>query len=486
MTEANNDSQLREMKQTEKRKRYVQRRKLLSSAGMLAGVGLAGCTNPLLDDGDDEDKNGNEEIEGPERPSTEYLADKYPGLEVLSPDPENAHADERETYINFITNREEHFIRNHYTPFDYEWEDHTIELRTNNNEHEITMDELRHGYPTETVTHTMQCGGNGRSFFDPDISGNQWHFGAVGTAQWTGTPVSEVLNEYDADTSSGKWLMVAGDEHPEGSDVFARSLPMEKVVEDCILAYQMNGEPMTIEHGFPVRLVVPGYFGNNNIKWVAEMEVMDRMLLPSEEDDRPWHTNQRGGPWEDDYLHWQQNSYRIKAPGQASDRVDEINEFDLLSQMDMEADGEIDYPPYVYEMPVKSLIGWPQPNDTVTPRTSDNNIEIVGVAWAGENFVDHVDISTDGGDTWHTAEMFGPELGPHAWRQFRYMWSPDSGGDHTLLSRATDDQGRQQPMELSEDNPDQLTIEDDKFPWHQDGYGNNAMWPHRVEITVDL
>jgi DMSO/TMAO reductase YedYZ molybdopterin-dependent catalytic subunit len=462
-------------------KRFLKRRRFMATAGVVAGVALAGCSSDDgeadSDDtnGDDEnggDENGEEELE---RGTREYLENEYPGLMVHSADPENGEAAERETYINYITPAEEHFIRNRYLSPDIDEDDHEIELRLDDETIELSMEEIKQSYTTESVAHTMQCTGNGRSYFEPEVGGNPWEFGAVGNAVWTGSPVSEILEEYDADTSDGMWLMAAGDDVPdEDSQVFARSIPMQKVMEDCILAYQMNGHDLTIEHGHPVRLIVPGWYGCNNIKWLSELEVMDMMMY--------------GDEWER-YYNWQQNSYRLETGGgQDAEHHEEIEEFDTWEQMDLAADG--DHPlAYAYDQVTKSVIGYPGEDSTVSPRVSDGRIEIVGVAWAGDDAIEQVEVSTDGGDTWENAELFAPEMAgvdtAGSWQQFRYLWNPEEDGEFTICSRATDEQGRSQPREVAHQDDELETIEDDAFPWNSDGHANNAYWPHRVEVEVE-
>jgi DMSO/TMAO reductase YedYZ molybdopterin-dependent catalytic subunit len=460
-------------------RRFLKRRRFMQATGLVAGVALAGCSSQEENGADDDDDNGNESDEGDDdlEPDTEeYLEDKYPGLTIHSPNPANGEASERDTYGNYITPAEEFYIRNNHPTPQIEEDEHEIELRLEDDEITLTMEEIKHGYPTESVAHTMQCSGNGRSYMEPEVAGNPWEFGAVGTAVWTGTPVSAILEEYDADTSDGMWLMVAGGDapDPEEDNIFARSLPMQKVMEDCILAYQMNGQDMTAEHGHPVRIVVPGWYGNNNVKWLAEMEVMDMMMY--------------GEEWEQ-YYNWQQESYRIYNDNLEREHHQDLETFDTWDQMDLAAEGELSAA-YLYDQLVKSVIGYPGEGATVSPRVADGQIEIVGVAWAGEDTVEEIEVSTDGGDSWENAELFGPGLNgvddSTAWRQFRYLWTPEEDGEYTLLSRATDDQGRSQPLELAHEDDGLDTIEDDAYPWNADGHGTNAIWPHRVEIEVEL
>ncbi|MFC7046533.1 sulfite oxidase [Halobacteriaceae archaeon GCM10025711] len=453
-----------------KRGRFLERRRFLQATGMLAGVGvLAGCSGRAQEGTTTEAETTTEQ-------QTEVpLEEKYPGLEILSPEPENAQAADRSTYASYLTPNEEFYIRNHYPSPDIQESEWSVSLTgLVDSEVELSMEELKFSYGTESVAHTMQCSGNGRSYFDPQVGGNQWGFGAVGNTVWTGTPVSAILDEYGADTAEGNYLTVMGGEAPDGEDIFTRSIPMEKVMEDCILAYEMNGSALPKEHGFPVRLLVPGWFGNNNVKWVDRMHVMEMMVFPNEE----WEPE--GGRL---YTHWQQYSYRIYPQGVDDPEFNEtIDEFDTQGQMESESVTH----PYCYDQLVKSLIGYPGEGQTVSPRP-DGTIEIVGVAWAGDDAVETVEVSTDGGESWNEAEFYGPAYTTTAWQQFRYVWDPEPG-EHTLASRATDDQGFTQPATVSSPDADasqNAAIENDQFPWNVKGYANNAYMPHAVTCTVE-
>ncbi|KAB1197817.1 MULTISPECIES: sulfite oxidase [Haloferax] len=473
---------------TSRRNRYVARRRFLMATGALAGVGvLAGCggqtgetettappTTTSTDTPTETPTETTEEpTETPEEPEEPSLEERYPGLEILSPEPENAQAASRSTYAGYLTPREEFYIRNHYvspTIDESEWQVSLTGLV--DSEVELSMEEIKHSFGTESVAHTMQCSGNGRAYFEPQVGGNQWGFGAVGNTIWTGTPLSEILDAYGADTSAGNYLSVMGGEAPEGEDIFTRSIPMEKVMEDSILAYEMNGGPLSKEHGFPVRLLVPGWYGNNNVKWVDRMHVMDTMVIGEE-----WETEEQRL-----YTHWQQYSYRL-IPEQDDDAVqyESIDIFDTQEQM--ENTDQIRNA-YMYDQLVKSLIGYPGQGQTVRP-SPGGTIEVVGVAWAGDDAVETVEVSIDGGETWGEAEFYGPAYTTTGWRQFRYIWSDPSPGEHTLVSRATDEEGRTQPAIISAPEEGLRGIQDDKFPWNEDGYANNAYMPHAVTCTVE-
>ncbi|WP_049998665.1 sulfite oxidase [Halococcus sediminicola] len=399
----------------------------------------------------------------------EALTERYPGLDVLVSDPANAQTASRTNLASHLTPREEHYIRTHHRTPDIDADGWTISL-TGLVEHEtdLSMSELRCEFPTESVVHMMECSGNSRRYFDPDAEGDQWGDGAVGNAVWTGTSVSAVLDEYGAATDGGLWLSAMGGEAPPDKDVFCRSIPMAKVVDDCLLAYEMNGTPMSAEHGFPVRLIVPGWFGNNSVKWVEEIRVMETMVNGEEWTDR----NGR------DYTQYQQSSYRI-TPAQDNEptRHESVDVFSTYDQL-TEAVEEVENA-YLFDQLVKSLIIAPA-DDSTLPVSA---VELAGIAWSGEERVERIEISTDGGGSWDDAEFVGPDLGPYAPTKFRYVWEPEPG-EHTLCSRATDEAGRTQPATLSKPEQELRGIENDQYPWNQKGYGNNAYLPHAITVEV--
>lgn len=449
----------------------LDRRGFLLSTGVLASGALAdtaGASRTTVDGGTASPVE--KPAAGIDDPDHGPFEERFSGLSVVAWDPVNAEAADRSTYTRAITPPEEHYVRNNYEPPAIEADEWTIDLGgLGVEEGEIGMAELRE-FETESVAHTMQCAGDGRSFFEPEVDGTPWTIGALGTTVWSGVPVSTVLDEYGTDEEEGSWLMVAGGDHPEGEDVFARSIPTEKIREDCVLAYEMDGRPLPPEHGYPVRLIVPGWYGHNSIKWVAEIEVLDRI---------------HGGEEWAQYTEWQHDDYRMFTAGRELGEQEDIDEFeyDTRRAMDADAAGEIDYPPYIYDQLVQSVIGSPGEGDTVCPRPQDGCIEVLGVAWAGDDRVETVEVSTDGGDTWSEAEFFGPDRGRFAWRQFRYLWDA-STGDHTVVSRATDEHGRSQPLEVAHRDEGLQTITDEKVPWNEGGACNSASIPRGVEVTV--
>jgi hypothetical protein len=182
------------------------------------------------------------------------------------------------------------------------------------------------------------------------------------------------------------------------------------------------------------------------------------------------------------YTHWQQYSYRVVPDEDTrATHYEDIPVYDTREQMDRT--DEIDNA-YMYDQVEKSLIGYPAEGETVSPSPA-GTIEVIGVAWAGDDAVETVEVSTDGGDSWGEAEFFGPMTGNSGWRQFRYVWEDPSTGDHTLVSRATDERDYTQPASISAPEDQLRGIENDQYPWNQSGYGLNAYDPHSVPCTVE-
>ncbi|MHC3438165.1 sulfite oxidase [Natrialbaceae archaeon A-gly3] len=369
----------------------------------------------------------------------------------------------RQTFADWLTPIEEHFVchRNDIPTIDADaW---TVSL-TGQVEGTLSMTDIEETYPTVAVAHTMECAGNGRGQHRPETGSVQWGFEAAATAIWTGTPVSSVLRDHGIEAAEEKWVTAIGGDPSDDDDVFARSIPLTKALDDCILAYEMNGQALPREHGYPVRLIVPGWYGVNNVKWLEELSVMDSMVLEG--------TLERPG----EHAYWQQGTYRIHPEGVEPDAHETIDTVDTWAQLE----GEVEYP-YTFDANVMSVIGTPDGDSPVTPR-GDGTIDVRGVTWAGDDAVDRVEVSTDAGETWVDAELFGPEYAG-AWRLFRYDWAANPGR-HVLLSRATDELGRRQPARISEPDAWRDALEADEFPWNEGGFAANAYEPNALEVTV--
>lgn len=266
----------------------------------------------------------------------------------------------------------------------------------------LTLDELKR-MPKASVVVTLECAGNGRAYFDPSVAGVQWEKGAVGTARWTGVPLVEVLKRAGV-KSTGRYVLLDGADRPMGKvPDFLRHVPINKAMHpDTLLVYEMNGEPLPLPHGFPLRAVVPGWEGAYSVKWLTRIQVIEK-----EHDGFFVKTAYR---------------YPTKriAPG-ASVKPEEMAPLTTL--------------------PVKSILTSPRDGTSTPPGT----ILIKGFAWAGEANITHVDISTDNGSTW-TAARLGKNQARYAWREFSYALRLSDPGSFLVMSRAKDDGGHVQPM----------------------------------------
>ncbi|MEC8511578.1 MAG: sulfite oxidase [Planctomycetota bacterium] len=274
----------------------------------------------------------------------------------------------------------------------------TVEVGGVANPRAVTVGELQRMRPI-TVAAVLQCSGNGRKYFPHGASGSPWGVGAAANVIWSGVRVADVVDALGGPKGEGlKYLTGSGGEVlPEGFDDAARaerSVPMERALAEGILALQMNGEPLTLAHGGPVRLVVPGFYGVNNVKFVRALALTA----------------------EQSTVRMQQKSYRVRPVGESSSPDQ----------------------PSMYEMNVKSWITGP------LGTAAAGSLQVTGVAFSGESPIESVEVTTDGGASWSRAELVGPDLGRYAWRTFAYPWDA-AAGTHVLASRATDRNGSVQP-----------------------------------------
>jgi DMSO/TMAO reductase YedYZ molybdopterin-dependent catalytic subunit len=264
-----------------------------------------------------------------------------------------------------------------------------------------TWDDLA-ALPERTVFATVECAGNGRSFLRPTAPGVQWGAGAVGHAEWTGVPLRLVLEQAGVRPGAVEVLFEGADRGTEPDHLepmhFARSLPLAKALHaDTLLATRLNGEPLEPSHGFPLRLFVPGWYGVASVKWLTRIEVLAAPF--------------RG--------YFQSVKYTMQQ------RTVRGLETALVGPM-----------------AVKSEILRPHAGADLGLGTN----RVFGVAWAGEEAVAAVEVSTDGGRTWGRADLVGPQA-PYSWTLWEYLWEAADPGDYELLARATATGGAVQPAD---------------------------------------
>ena len=280
--------------------------------------------------------------------------------------------------------------------------------------------------PSASVTVTLECAGNGRVFFDPPVAGIQWRKGAVGTSKWTGVRLADLLKRAGA-KSGMTHVHASGADRPMGTQPpFVRQVPMAKALApDTLVAYAMNDQPIPSAHGFPLRLVVPGWEGAYAIKW------LNTLTVAAKEQDG----------------FWVQTGYRYPtkrvAPGSAVDAKDMAPLTGLV---------------------VKSLITRPLDGAVVPPGA----VTVAGFAWAGDRDIAKVDVSVDAGATWQPAKLTGQAV-KYAWRRFEFTFTATTQDTHTILSRATDSGGAVQPVVPA---------------WNPSGYLWNAPDTVRLEVKA--
>jgi DMSO/TMAO reductase YedYZ molybdopterin-dependent catalytic subunit len=260
-------------------------------------------------------------------------------------------------------------------------------------------------FESMTIPVTLECAGNNRSFLEPKVKGVQWGLGAVGTAEWTGVPLSSLLDRAGVEANASEVILEGTDggmledpKSPPGKLHFARSIPLKKARADVLLAYKINGTKLPPEHGFPVRAIVPGWYAMASIKWLRHIIVTDQPFT--------------GYYQTIDYAYWKRRA--------------EVAELTPLT-----------------EMQIKAEIAKPAEGETVPANSS---VRVHGAAWTSDGEIRKVELSTDGGSTWSETNLLG-EPKPNAWRLWEFNWqTPVAPGKQTLIARATDSLGRTQPV----------------------------------------
>src|SRR6184192_2824790 len=297
----------------------------------------------------------------------------------------------------------------------------------------LSLSELMEKFKPVSVAAVNQCSGNSRSRFQPRVPGGQWGNGAMGNAMWTGVRLRELLDATGVKAGSVEVQFQGLETGPGpkglGSNVFLKSLRLtDSVLDEAVVAYLMNGEPLPMLNGFPVRLVVPGYFATywtKSLTWIRVLNSPDENF-------------------------WMKTAYRIPDTPRGNTNPE-----------DMKA-GKVKTVP-IERLPVRSFLIWP---DGTSKIPAGMNIRLQGIAFSGFGRVNRVEVSEDGGKTWLPAEL-GEDHGPYSFRTWGMSWTAKSQGRHTLAVRATDEKGIVQP---------------DEPVWNAGGYLWNMI--ERQEIVV--
>ena len=332
-----------------------------------------------------------------------------PGLIIRQKEPENLEFP-FDSLNSFFTPNDRFYIRSHHAVPKIDpgaWK-----LRVEGavaRPFDLTYAELRAMTPVNRPA-TLECAGNSRVFLVPQPAGAQWEMGAVSNAEWTGVPLSAILERAGinanavevalegADMGEGK-----NDPHPPGQIHFARSIPIEKARRpEVMLAYKMNGSDLPASHGFPVRAVVPGYYGMASTKWLT------RIIVVTEPFTSYWQTT--------DYGYWDRSSGTPRR-------------MPLL------------------HMQVKSLISRPAMRETIK---AGADYKIFGSSWTADADITRVEVSSDAGKTWADATLRDNAV-RFCWRAWDFTWRAPRAGHYTLMSRATDSKGNMQAAQHNQD-----------------------------------
>ena len=290
----------------------------------------------------------------------------------------------------------------------------------------LTLDELK-AYPAVSMPAMMECAGIGRAHLSPRPISMPWHNEAVGCSEWTGTPLRLILEEAGLLDDAVEILFTGYDRGIDQNveQNYERSLPLEEALrEEVILAYEMNGQPLPPQHGSPLRVVVPEWYGMASVKWLKEIKAISE----------PFEGIQQAVLY-----HYKQSE---EDPGTPVTR---------------KSPHALMVPPGIPDY--LSRTRHARPGRTL----------VEGRAWSGWGLVERVEFSSDGGRTWDEATL-GEPVGRHAWRPWSYEWEAAEPGEYELCVRATDATGRTQP-------------DDDTEAWNQGGYGVNVV--QRVTVVVD-
>lgn len=291
----------------------------------------------------------------------------------------------------------------------------------------LTMDDLKK-MPSSELVAVVECAGNGRTFYEPPVAGAQWRYGSVGNGRWRGVRLADVLKKAGIKPSAVEVLFDGADQPIGKMQDFRRSITAKKALDpNTLLAFEMNGETLPVKHGFPLRVIAPGWASDSWVKWLTSITVLDKEF--------------------DGF--WMKNAYRRPdhpvAPGTA------------LTPEEMVP---------VTSLKVKSVIESPLDGTVAAP---GKPVTIKGAAWSGDaGPVSAVDVSVDAGRTWRPAEL-RRDKSQFGWRQWQFTWTPARESYYNVMARAKDTAGNSQPM-----------VEE----WNPSGYSWNVVQTVGVNVTA--
>ncbi|WP_425803055.1 sulfite oxidase [Desulfitobacterium sp. Sab5] len=277
--------------------------------------------------------------------------------------------------------------------------------------------------PSKQLILPLECAGNKRAYFKPKVYGEQWKDGAISQGLWKGVTVSQLLSMTGLKNTALEVVFEAFDsgkrKDMEGVFHYTRALPIEKALHmDTLIAYELNGEAIPFKHGYPLRLIVPQWYGMASVKWLKRLVVIDHHFK---------------GPFQD----IEYNYYPFNDNDKGKTPVTYINVSSMILQ------------PLNYSI-------------------LENRRQIIeGIAWTGAGIITEVQVSTDGGKLWYPAKLYQDKSQPYSCTIWKYIWQVPSKGEYTIIARAKDSFGRTQPFEAM---------------WNRKGYGYNAVYLIKVRV----
>jgi sulfite dehydrogenase len=315
------------------------------------------------------------------------------------------------------------FVRWHLSSLPSRINIDTFRLRVNGNVAtplELSVEDLKTKFKAYTITALCQCAGNSRSFFDPRVAGGQWKNGAMGNAKWTGVKLKDILAMASAKAGSPEVSFNGLDAPPmKGTPDFVKSLKYDHAADgEVMIAYEMNGEPLPLLNGYPLKLVVPGWYATYWVGMLSEVQVLAEPFMGF----------------------WMHKAYLVpKDAANGNEKPDSLG-------TDMQP---------INKMDVRSLFISPEPGNTITVGKA---ADIQGLAFDGGDGIAKVEVSTDSGSTWMPARL-DADLGKYSWRRWHYSFIAAEKGNYVFYVKATNSKGLTQPA----------------HQWNRSGYMRNEI-----------
>jgi len=338
----------------------------------------------------------------------------------------------REVFTSVLTPNDQFFVRWHMPDIPTHIDPDTFTISVNglvDKEMQISLNDLKTDFEQVEVTAVLQCGGNSRSAFKPIAGGIQWGSGAMGCAKWKGVRLRDVLDRAGLHKDA-MWVGFNGSEKSAYYETpeFIRELELSELDDHVILAYEMNGEDLPYLNGYPLRLVIPGYYSDSWIKMLSNITVTNKYRK----------------------LFFMDVAYRV--PDNETESETPEKRFPKTKP--------------IKKMNVKSIIGYPTKESIITHKS---HVVVRGVAWDSGHGIRDVMVSTDGGKTWGKALLDDGTQGRYGYRAFRYTFKPTQFGKVKIMSKAISKLGEEQP--LAKD-----------IKWNHGGYKYNGI----DEVTVEV